>query len=384
MGFVGLRLLIFISSVSSVAGSTVLSGTASQRAHAWLLKRKENPDVAGMNDLKNSDPSAYAMVEALLTKRSMGLLDPDTPSVSHGAHVHSFREDANAKGLIGPAHGARAPSELPYPSAGLETNKDPFSYHPEYSGAEKYMGLETNKNPTSYHPNQDGVVKDVRSHSFHQTEAKVPVQKSSSLLVSRTKFQVSQTKWTDSVLAEEAAGLGTEILGNDASSEIDHRLPIVPPSLNWRNPQGGSNPYLEDIQPQPKTQVAMGQQFSHLSPSYAKTQVADRSKQRKSEVKSVDWIRSDSGKPPRTLAEMAQEDLDFDDRKEAHVQKQPGKALLDFLKINTASDSGYQQSSLVSLVRTPAPKEDNGAKLIARVATLMPVRPCCRYPTASL
>eukprot|EP00746_Dinoflagellata_sp_MGD_P168384 gnl/MRDRNA2_/MRDRNA2_99807_c0_seq1.p1 gnl/MRDRNA2_/MRDRNA2_99807_c0~~gnl/MRDRNA2_/MRDRNA2_99807_c0_seq1.p1 ORF type:complete len:471 (-),score=102.06 gnl/MRDRNA2_/MRDRNA2_99807_c0_seq1:41-1453(-) len=388
MGFVGLSVLIFIS---FVAGSSIRSGTAAERANAWLLIHKENPDIAGMNDLKASDPNAYAMVEALLTKRSLGLLHPDTPaaSFSHGARVHSFKEDAQAGGLLGPPHSKAAFTELPYPSVGVEHVKDPFSYHPGH----------------------DGVAKVESSRSLYQKEAKPPVLQISSL-------RVSQTKWTDSVLAEEAAGLAPDMMvPGDISikgvhAETHHHLPIVPPSFSWRNPRG-----LEDTVPRAGKQLGMGQQSSYATagnaqehadlaasvglgsfhklaqtlqtftnaqyPLSSRTQskstlskeddgsadakalAAAKSNQWKSVLEFTDSSKSDGHQPARTLAEMAQEDLDLDDHVVKSVQQRPGKALLNFLKIDTNSTERSIASMVQAskLIDKPAPEEDDGAKL---------------------
>lgn len=379
MGFVGLSVVIF---TSCVAGSSIQSGTAAQRANAWLLRHKENPDIAGMNDLKNSDPNAYAMVEALLTKKSLGLLDPDTPSASfsRGAHVHSFQEDAKAEGLLGPPHSTAALPELPYPSVGVEHVRDPFSYHPDHDGAAKV----------------------VSSGDLYQGEAKVPVSHSSSLLV-------SQTKWTDSVLAEEAAGLGPDVPAEPSANH--HHLKIMSPSLNWRNPRS-----LEDTGTPARKQVGMAQQISYVtgentqehadfaasvglgsfhklartlqtfsnaqyplssrtqskstsskqddSPGDDKALAAAKNNQWKSVLEFTDSSKLDGHKPARTLAEMAQEDLDFDDHNAKSVQQRPGKALLTFLKINTEStDRSIMAMAQASSLVQPAPEEDDGTKL---------------------
>eukprot|EP00928_Gymnodinium_smaydae_P081101 TRINITY_DN64678_c0_g1_i1.p1 TRINITY_DN64678_c0_g1~~TRINITY_DN64678_c0_g1_i1.p1 ORF type:complete len:300 (+),score=55.05 TRINITY_DN64678_c0_g1_i1:61-900(+) len=70
-----------------VAVSEVASGASARLiASRWLTT---HPDVAGSQDelaeLKTENPEAYAIVKALLTKRSLGLLDPKHPTASFAA-----------------------------------------------------------------------------------------------------------------------------------------------------------------------------------------------------------------------------------------------------------------------------------------------------------
>lgn len=62
-----------------IAGATALSTESSARL--WLSEHAgDNPD--DLSELKTENPDAYALVKALLTKRSLGLLDPKRPSAS--------------------------------------------------------------------------------------------------------------------------------------------------------------------------------------------------------------------------------------------------------------------------------------------------------------
>lgn len=69
-----LTLLAFVLQVSSV----LLSETS---AHEWL-RNHPAPQGDELAELKTANPEAYAIVKALLTKRSLGLLDPKHPSAS--------------------------------------------------------------------------------------------------------------------------------------------------------------------------------------------------------------------------------------------------------------------------------------------------------------
>jgi len=65
-----------------VANSAGISLKAEADARVWLL---DHPDGDDLTELKNANPDAYALVKALLTKRSLGLLDPRHPTASFAA-----------------------------------------------------------------------------------------------------------------------------------------------------------------------------------------------------------------------------------------------------------------------------------------------------------
>merc|ERR1719197_2304205 len=57
---------------------------AEMSAKMWLQEHAgDNPDE--LAELKTENPDAYALVKALLTKRSLGLLDPKHPTASFAA-----------------------------------------------------------------------------------------------------------------------------------------------------------------------------------------------------------------------------------------------------------------------------------------------------------
>merc|ERR1719326_352 len=87
----------------SVQASRVLERSSTFRAKMWLKTHDPSGDEAGMQDLKNSDPNAYAIVQALLTKKSLGLLDPNHPTASMTGAApktrKTFQEEAEEQGL---------------------------------------------------------------------------------------------------------------------------------------------------------------------------------------------------------------------------------------------------------------------------------------------
>lgn len=75
-----LRLVSFAALVLGVATARVgASTTAEAHAKAWL-RMHQDPDRQGLEDLKNSDPNSYAIVQALLMKQQAGLIDASNPT----------------------------------------------------------------------------------------------------------------------------------------------------------------------------------------------------------------------------------------------------------------------------------------------------------------
>lgn len=63
------------------AGSTAASTSTAAYAQRWLAAHPQ-PQGDQLAELKDVNPTAYAIVKALLTKRSLGLLDPKHPTAS--------------------------------------------------------------------------------------------------------------------------------------------------------------------------------------------------------------------------------------------------------------------------------------------------------------
>lgn len=78
MRVLALALLALGASARRAESSTSLTATAS----AWLRAHGPSPAKDELADLRAENPEAYALVNALLTKRSLGLLDPKHPTAS--------------------------------------------------------------------------------------------------------------------------------------------------------------------------------------------------------------------------------------------------------------------------------------------------------------
>eukprot|EP00746_Dinoflagellata_sp_MGD_P160749 gnl/MRDRNA2_/MRDRNA2_87646_c0_seq1.p1 gnl/MRDRNA2_/MRDRNA2_87646_c0~~gnl/MRDRNA2_/MRDRNA2_87646_c0_seq1.p1 ORF type:complete len:727 (+),score=204.54 gnl/MRDRNA2_/MRDRNA2_87646_c0_seq1:58-2238(+) len=68
--------------LGAAAGRLGASTSAEARAKVWL-RQHQSPDAQGLDDLKNSDPNSYAIVQALLMKQQAGLLDASNPGGFH-------------------------------------------------------------------------------------------------------------------------------------------------------------------------------------------------------------------------------------------------------------------------------------------------------------
>jgi len=70
---------VLFAAVAAVAVGT--SAKSEVKARVWMLDHA-NPNVDDLAELKNENPDAYALVKALLMKKSLGLLDPKHPTAS--------------------------------------------------------------------------------------------------------------------------------------------------------------------------------------------------------------------------------------------------------------------------------------------------------------
>jgi len=90
------------SSSSSLASSSLARtsikreglNTMVLRAREWL-RAHEDPDQAGMEELKATNPDAFAIVQALMTKKSLGLLNPRHPNAFGG-----YQDAPGSKGTM--------------------------------------------------------------------------------------------------------------------------------------------------------------------------------------------------------------------------------------------------------------------------------------------
>jgi len=82
------RAVVYSALFSAVGSVTAFSEV---NARVWFLSHQGTPDE--LDELKTENPDAYALVKALLTKRSLGLLDPKHPTASFAAPPPQSVED---------------------------------------------------------------------------------------------------------------------------------------------------------------------------------------------------------------------------------------------------------------------------------------------------
>lgn len=113
------------------AGAYSALRSAKSSAASWLEAHAGAPQADELADLKAENPSAYAIVQALLTKHSLGLLDPRRPAASLVAPPTQDLADLRA-------HGAGDGAAEPAADAGsrLPQHRDWMSWRPPQSALE--------------------------------------------------------------------------------------------------------------------------------------------------------------------------------------------------------------------------------------------------------
>jgi len=88
--------LALVCAFVSASAVTTRLASAETFARSWMQKHEGvQPQGDELAELKTQNPEAYAIVKALLTKRSLGLLDPRHPSASFAKPAHASEEAAS-------------------------------------------------------------------------------------------------------------------------------------------------------------------------------------------------------------------------------------------------------------------------------------------------
>lgn len=125
--------------LSIVVQSAALSSNS--QSVAWLGSHA-NPSPDELDELKGENPEAYALVKALLTKRSLGLLDPKHPTAAFSASATPAPLAADDQGPAAFAKFASQGShiesaETVYPDAPATQHKDFFNWKPQQTGVDE-------------------------------------------------------------------------------------------------------------------------------------------------------------------------------------------------------------------------------------------------------
>eukprot|EP00446_Apocalathium_sp_SHHI-4_P012455 CAMPEP_0177201264 /NCGR_PEP_ID=MMETSP0367-20130122/26657_1 /TAXON_ID=447022 ORGANISM="Scrippsiella hangoei-like, Strain SHHI-4" /NCGR_SAMPLE_ID=MMETSP0367 /ASSEMBLY_ACC=CAM_ASM_000362 /LENGTH=326 /DNA_ID=CAMNT_0018649753 /DNA_START=40 /DNA_END=1020 /DNA_ORIENTATION=- len=125
-----------------VTGCSALSTSATSKAQAaaWLRSHAA-PQQDELGELKTVNPMAYAIVQALLTKRSLGLLDPRHPSPSFAApppqHDDGEMSGVEAFAKIAQESGEKPKANLAYPDAPVASaHHNWLSWKPQQSAVD--------------------------------------------------------------------------------------------------------------------------------------------------------------------------------------------------------------------------------------------------------
>lgn len=141
------RIALILTSVLLTV-SAVTTKTAEAFARSWMQRHQGvQPKTDELAELKAANPSAYAIVQALLTKRSLGLLDPRHPTASFAkAAPVSDASQEGPEAFTKFASPAQAPAEhdmsasqessAVYPAVSQPAQKNWLNWRPASSAAD--------------------------------------------------------------------------------------------------------------------------------------------------------------------------------------------------------------------------------------------------------
>jgi len=275
--------LIISALALSASASRILENSADFRAKMWMKSHmmfnqkthqydRNDPsgDEAGMQDLKNSDPNAFAIVQALLTKQSLGLLDPNHPSVKFGGAAapkkhKSFQEEAEEAGLTQDTPSSAVTSQMemgssmPYPSVGA-------------SSAAPYPEVRASHNPWNYKTTHSD---DELVNSVLGDEAAAPAQPQSDPL----SLSAMTAQYTAPVQAAPAQPVEQYAAPVQAAPVPLQAQAAGIPNLNWGNPMTGSSeeaPAAPASQASPAAEPEQADSTDMLSLSAVRSQEESR------------------------------------------------------------------------------------------------------------
>jgi hypothetical protein len=240
---VSLVVLLAGAGAVHVASETSEATAMAARAEAWM-RDNPDPDSAGMDDLKNSDPNAYAIVSALLMKQQVGLLDPANPTgkrpeAEHESAADIMRDAPTIQGTEGMAMSEMA-IKAPVRQAAL--THDPWAFKP-HDDDEAMVS------------NVLGAVSGLTGSSM-PSAPRAPSMPSSSLLSSRRSTESALNADMDLVgMAGSASDLGSSAGQEQANSGNYYGI-----SMEWGK----------------KPQASMSQQNSYVAPAQPSEPVMNR------------------------------------------------------------------------------------------------------------
>jgi len=149
--------LVILAALVGFSGAFKTSTSASF-ARAWLSAHAA-PQADELAELRDVNPDAYALVKALLTKRSLGLLDPKHPTASFAAPAHT---DDDAPHGAAAFAGLITPEELAQHGKGSSLDAPPAenAVYPDAPAPEQHHDF-WNWKPQSSAVSDDAMVQNV-------------------------------------------------------------------------------------------------------------------------------------------------------------------------------------------------------------------------------
>lgn len=223
------------------AGANAVSAQAEVSARVWMLDHPGgNPDE--LSELKAENPDAYALVKALLTKRSLGLLDPRHPTASfapkapaqddgedHPTGAAMYAKFATTEKEKEALQGVTSSSSDPYPDAPAEAAVP----YPEAAGGKKDW---MNWKPKDGAMDDEAMVKNVLGAVADLTKGKNNLR--------------------GAAPADDANPLAAEA-ANQMQAENNAPQQVVTTTAEVTQAPANENPYLKVMEPETTTVAAV-------------------------------------------------------------------------------------------------------------------------------
>jgi hypothetical protein len=220
------------------AGANAVSAQVEVNARMWLLDHPSNsPDE--LDELKVENPDAYALVKALLTKRSLGLLDPKHPTASFAAPPPKDSEEQQTGAAVYAKFATTekeqealqgATPNVPYPDAPAEQIAVPY---PEASEASHDW---INWKPHDGATDDEAMVKNVLGTVADLTKGK-------------------SLRGTSDTASDETSPVAAEVAAMQAESPITTSPPEVTTTQVATQAAVQDNSYLKGLDLTPAPQV---------------------------------------------------------------------------------------------------------------------------------
>lgn len=285
-------------------------------AQNWLRAHAaQDPDQEGLDELKDANPDAYAIVQALLTKKSLGLLNPRHPSASFATPDKTAPDGSAAVDYLRSTEPNDGSSIAPVSLSSTQSKKDWLNWKPS--------------------DNDDAVVADINTGSA--------VPASTASIASSSPVERTDTQPSTSALSD---ALASSVEQPAPTAQVQQKAQLGAISLDWGNPFAGSSsaPHVAAASP------VVPRPVKEVENSY---------------LKGIDFGSDTIARKP--VASMSQENsylksTGLAEAKPEHVA--PGPNLLtgfSWFSDTPKADTGYLQKSSEDVQKTLQPATAGGA-----------------------